>query len=68
MEGEVVTVRIMGKREEDLKAVARVLLDFFCDRAFASPVFPNQREAGFRMYVNISSPSWRDGRRVDRKH
>ena len=62
MTDSVVTVRIMGKRKEDVLSVAKVLLSHFKDRAIGSPIFPNQREGGFRMYVNVA---FKEGRRKD---
>jgi len=59
---DVVTVRIMGRRKEDIAAVAKVLLEHFKDRAIGSPIFPNEREGGFRMYVNVA---FKEGRRKD---
>jgi len=59
---DVVTVRIMGRRKEDIAAVAKVLLEHFKNRAIGSPLFPNQREGGFRMYVNVA---FKEGRRKD---
>ncbi len=62
---DVVTVRIMGRRKEDIAAVAKVLLEHFKNRAIGSPLFPNQREGGFRMYVNVVPA--KEGRKVEQQ-